>query len=189
MYEVEVVYAIEHAQDIREKLTTNGMKLVSKTKQGAIFLIKEGSDYVVRIRITPQKAELSLKGNSFNKARLELESEISDYESVYKIFIALGYRLDTYFLRTRETYSDIQKGYKLDLDTTVDSAIVLEIEKTINDPALEETTRNAIIDYATRTLKLSKNITSEEFHKMLNDFKSKQPKEIDFDKIRQFLKH
>ncbi|MBC8500948.1 MAG: hypothetical protein H8D38_04245 [DPANN group archaeon] len=190
MYEVEVAAKVPKLDVIKKNLLNSKHIFIKKEKQVTIFLIKDNGDFVIRLRISPGSSTLSFKGGIFDEAREEIESEIKDYEAVYNMFLRLGFKLDTFFFRTREYFTNKDQNITITLDDTIGSPDIVEIEKVIEKKNQKEKVEKELKKYFSKFLQIEAFITKDEFYEMLNEYKKKNKKKtVDFDEIRAFINY
>lgn len=108
--EIEVKFYLRYLEDIRERLTTHGARLISdRLLERNLRFDTPGRDLagkkqVLRLR-QDSRATLTFKRHLGQvETREEFEIEIDDFETGGKILNALGYTITTVYEKYRETY-------------------------------------------------------------------------------------
>ncbi|RLE41579.1 hypothetical protein DRJ48_05285 [Candidatus Woesearchaeota archaeon] len=188
MYEVEVVGIVPDLNAVKKNLLNTKHIFIKREKQVAIFLVKEGFKGVVRLTVSPESVILSYKGGGFGEIREEIESEVKDYKAIYRLFIKLGFKVDTHFFRTREYFTNSAQNLTIVLDETIGSPKLVEIERVIEDDKQKEKVLKELKEYALKFLKIKELVSREEFNEMLAQYKSKtKSQEVDFERIDHYL--
>lgn len=134
--EIEVKVPVTNLHEIKDKIMKLGGKLTLKDQQIDIYLQHpcrdfEKTDEALRIRKTSGKNYLTYKGprtKSKLKARLEIEVEISNINSIEEILSKLGFKPFIKIVKKREIWTI--NNIKINLDEVEGLGRYIEVEIT-----------------------------------------------------------
>jgi adenylate cyclase class 2 len=142
MIEVEFKAKIENFEkfiEAKNKILSLGSKLISKTLEEDIYFqhpLRDFSktDEALRIRRTNGKNYLTYKGekiSKISKTRLEIQTEIENFENTKEIFLKLGFKPVATISKKREKY--ILGSTFIYMDEVKDLGYFIEIEEEIEN--------------------------------------------------------
>lgn len=186
MFEVEVVAKTDDVEGVRNRLRAAGALLQRKEREAAIFLVRKDISGAVRLMVTPKGAFLRLKGGEFSEAREEIETAVADAEATYLLFLKLGFSVDTWFLRARESYL-VEDDITVTIDETQGSTPLVEVERVVETQKGASGIREELKRFSVERLALKRFLSTTEFKKMLSAFKKAATLEPDFTVIADFV--
>jgi adenylate cyclase class 2 len=138
MIEVEFKAKIENYEkfiEAKNKILSLGSKLISKTLEEDIYFqhpLRDFSktDEALRLRGTNGKNYLTYKGakiSKISKTRLEIQTEIENFENTKEIFLKLGFKPVATISKKREKY--ILENTFIYMDEVKDLGYFIEIEE------------------------------------------------------------
>ncbi len=144
MIEVEFKARIENFEkfmEVKNRILSLGSKLISKTLEEDIYFqhpLRDFSktDEALRIRKTNGKSYLTYKGakiSKISKTRLEIQTEIENFENTKEIFLKLGFKPVAIISKKREKY--ILGSTSIYMDEVKDLGYFIEIEEEIENEA------------------------------------------------------
>ncbi|MBN1329576.1 MAG: class IV adenylate cyclase [Candidatus Heimdallarchaeota archaeon] len=137
--EVEVKIAIDDLEELEYLLVEKGAKLEEIVIQRDHYYTHPTRDYnktdeALRIREEGNKCYLTYKGpkiDSKSKTRVEIETEIMNYDKMNKILVNLSFHKVIIIVKERKIY--LFKGVIFSLDQVETLGSFLEVEKVIDN--------------------------------------------------------
>lgn len=148
MIEVEFKAKIENYEkfiEVKNKILSLGSKLTSKTLEEDIYFQHPSKDFsktdeALRLRKTNGKNYLTYKGakiSKISKTRLEIQTEIENFENMKEILIKLGFKPIAIISKKREKYA-LENTF-IFIDDVKDLGYFIEIEERIeNESSIKE---------------------------------------------------
>lgn len=142
MFEVEFKAKIENYEkfiEIKNKILSLGSKLISKILEEDIYFqhpLRDFSktDEALRLRKSNKKYFLTYKGakiSNISKTRLEIQTEIENFENTKEIFFKLGFKPVAIISKKREVY--ILGSTSIYMDEVKDLGYFIEVEEKIEN--------------------------------------------------------
>jgi adenylate cyclase class 2 len=154
MIEVEFKAKIENFEkfmEVKNKILSLGSKLISKASEEDIYFQHPSRDFsktdeALRIRKTNGKNYLTYKGakiSKISKTRLEIQTEIENFENTKEIFYKLGFKPIAIISKKREKY--ILGSTSIYMDEVKDLGYFIEIEEEVENEATIEMIEEKLI--------------------------------------------
>lgn len=176
MIEVEFKAKIEDYKkfiEVKNKILSLGSKLISKILEEDIYFqhpIRDFSktDEALRLRKTNGKNYLTYKGekiSKISKTRLEIQTEIENFENAKEIFFKLGFKPVATISKKREKY--ILGSTSIYMDEVKDLGYFIEIEEEIENEVSIKTIEEKLIKILEKINIPKSSITTKSYLELL----------------------
>lgn len=152
MIEIEVKFPLNDEGSFVDKLLKSGFLKSKSLNQTDIYFNSPHhnfaeTDEALRIRLTPNKTELTYKGpktSQKSKLREEISVEISSSKDLLSIFQKLGFEPVAKVEKERTVF--VKNDFEITIDRVKDLGTFTEIEVVIEDPKNKENKENELLN-------------------------------------------
>lgn len=161
MYEIELRSIVDDFASIKSKLDDFAEPIQLGEREITIFFNNPtNTKFDLRLKMTRNKNILSFKEDLDKTARKEIESEVSNAESIFDLLLQSGFNIKMIVARVKYTYKCDK--FEILLNKILNWGDAVEVETLVEDENNAEEIKNEVKEFIHNKLGLPKLLSNEE---------------------------